>query len=61
MPKSKNAIEITQPREWLDAFRAAAEKEGISLSEWLGNAGLAALPAKVRDKLPVRTKGRPRK
>lgn len=60
MSRSKHAIDITQPPEWWVAFQAAAKADGISLSEWLGKAGLASLPKKVRDSLPERTKGRPR-
>lgn len=43
---------IVQPHRWWKAFREAAEQEDISLSEWIGNACLAALPETVRDKLP---------
>lgn len=53
---------ITEPEEWIAAAKAAAEKEGKSLSEWIGEAMLAKLPAKVRAKLPERpSEGRPAK
>jgi len=45
---------ITQPAEWWAAFDAAAKREKLTLSEWLGNAGLAQLPDKIREKLPPR-------
>jgi hypothetical protein len=42
----------TQPPEWQQAAREAAKAKGMTLSEWVGKAILAALPAKVRRKLP---------
>lgn len=45
---------ITEPQEWIEAARKQATKEGKTLSEWIGEAMLAKLPAKVRDKLPDR-------
>lgn len=52
---------ITEPEEWIKAAKAAAKKEGKSLSEWIGEAMLAKLPAKVRSKLPERpSEGRPK-
>lgn len=45
---------ITEPQEWIAAAKAQAEKEGKTLSEWIGEAMLAKLPAKVRSKLPER-------
>jgi hypothetical protein len=53
---------IAEPSEWWKAAEAAAKKENKSLSEWIGEAILEKLPAKVRSKLPERvTAGRPRK
>jgi hypothetical protein len=53
---------ITEPEEWIEAAKAQAEKENKTLSEWVGEAMLAKLPAKVRAKLPVeRPAGRPKK
>ena len=60
MPTSENRKNITQPADWWDAFKAAADKEGLKLSEWIGNACCAALPKKVADKLSERLKGRPK-
>ena len=45
---------ITQPDDWWDAFKAEAEKKGISLAEWLGEAGKAQLPKKVATTLSKR-------
>lgn len=53
-------INITQPSDWVEAFKAQAEKDGLTLSEWMGEACLARLPDKVRKKLSERTLvGRP--
>jgi hypothetical protein len=58
--KPQDFFTTTQPREWQDAFRAEADRQGKSVSEWAGEAMLAALPAKVRSQLPPRPpKGRP--
>jgi hypothetical protein len=32
---------ICQPTDWWTAFAAAAQSEGLTMSEWLGNAGRA--------------------
>jgi hypothetical protein len=32
---------ICQPTDWWEAFAANAQSEGLSMSEWLGNAGRA--------------------
>lgn len=45
---------LTEPEEWWSAFEAQAKKEGKTLSEWLGDAGMEKLPAKVRAMLPER-------
>lgn len=51
---------ITQPADWWAAFEAAAEAEGVSLAEWLGECGKANLPKEVAAKLSERgTRGRP--
>ena len=53
---------ITQPGDWWEAFKAAADREGVSLAEWLGEAGKAKLPPKVAKKLTERPPAnRPRK
>jgi hypothetical protein len=55
-------INIIQPDDWLAAFRRAAKRDGVSLSEWLGKLGVAALPAKEAAKLTEwRAAGRPKK
>lgn len=45
---------ITQPKDWWAAFQEHATKTGMSLSEWLGQAGKARLPASVAKKLSKR-------
>lgn len=45
---------ISQPPEWWEAFQAEADKRGQSLSEWLGECGVANLPKRVASKLPER-------
>lgn len=45
---------ITEPPEWWEAFKAQAKEEGMSVSEWLGECGLANLPREVRERLPER-------
>jgi len=45
---------VTQPADWWDAFKAAADKQGLSLSEWIGDCCKQQLPAKVAAKLSDR-------
>lgn len=45
------SILITLPDDHRDAYKAAAEAEGINLSEWIRNACAESLPKKVRSKL----------
>ena len=45
---------ITQPTDWWAAFQAAAEKAGKNLSEWMGEAAKAQLPAKAAKQLSDR-------
>jgi hypothetical protein len=45
---------ISQPDDHWAAFEAQAKKEGKSLSEWIGEQCLRALPAKVRKGLSER-------
>lgn len=53
---------ITQPADWWEAFTEAADREGVSLAEWLGEAAKAKLPPKVAKKLTERPPAnRPRK
>jgi len=45
---------ISQPVEWWAAFEAQATREGLSLSEWVGECCAAYLADSVREKLPER-------
>lgn len=45
---------LTQPPEYWAAFQAAADKAGQTLSEWVGDRCLDALPQSQRKKLPDR-------
>lgn len=45
---------ITQPPDWWEAFESEAEKAGVSLSEWIGEACLSRLPNSVKKKLSER-------
>lgn len=62
MTDPKKRIRVFAPLDWQEAFEAAAKKEGISVSEWLRDAGYDKLSGKVQSKLStVRTVGRPKK
>ena len=53
---------LIQPVDWWAAFQAEAKREGVSLSEWLGDCGRANLPKDVKAGLSERaTAGRPKK
>jgi hypothetical protein len=52
MPNKR--IDITQPEDWIAAFREAAEAENIPLSEWIGKICKAALPQKQQKTLSIR-------
>ena len=45
---------ITQPRDWWAAFAAAARRENVSLSDWVGQCCRANLPADERRALSER-------
>lgn len=45
---------MTQPSDWLEAFKAQAKKENVSFSEWIGDCGLAFLPDDVKRNLSER-------
>lgn len=45
---------ISEPQAWLVAFRRAARREGLTLSQWIGEACLQRLPDRVRRSLPPR-------
>lgn len=49
-------LETTQPEDWIKAFRKESAAKNLTVSEWLGLAGLAKLPASVRGKLSKRRK-----
>jgi hypothetical protein len=49
-------INIIQPADWVAAFRRAAQRENLSLSEWLGRVAKEALPAKEAATLGERPK-----
>lgn len=62
MPKKQKLFTTSQPEEWQAAFRKEANRQKKPLSEWVGDALLEKLPAKVRAKLPERPPAnRPRK
>lgn len=53
---------ITQPPDWWAAFEREAERKGMSLSAWIGDACRAKLPNRVWTKLSVRREAhRPKK
>jgi hypothetical protein len=45
---------ITQPADWWAAFKAEADNCGMTLSEWIGEAGKKQLPKEVRKQLSER-------
>lgn len=51
MPERRN---ISQPESWWSAFKAAADRADLSLSEWMGEQCRAALPKKEQAKLSDR-------
>ena len=52
MPTERKTV--TQPDDWWAAFEAAAQAEGMQISEWLGEAGKKRLPKEVRKQLSER-------
>lgn len=53
---------ITQPTDWWAAWKAEADKQGVSLSAWIGEQCNAALKVKTQNQLTERaTRGRPAK
>lgn len=53
---------ISQPTDWWEAFQRQAETDEQTLSEWLGDCGLANLPVSVQRSLSQRPPAnRPRK
>lgn len=51
---SKNRRHVIAPTDHWEAFKAAADKDGMSVSEWLCLAGVAKLPKKVSSQLSER-------
>jgi hypothetical protein len=45
---------ITQPTDWWEAWKAAADAEGVSLSAWIGEQCNAALTKRAVKKLSER-------
>lgn len=48
---------LSQPSDWMAAFRAAAERKGLTLNQWIGECCKARLPkstvAKLSDRPPA--------
>lgn len=44
MSRNTKVMATSQPPDWLEAFQRQASLEGISLSEWVGQACLRSLP-----------------
>lgn len=60
MAKKQKLFTTSQPIEWQEAFAREAKRQKKPLAEWVGEVLVAALPAKVREKLPPRPAfGRP--
>lgn len=51
---TNEAREITQPTEWWEAFQKQADREGLGLSEWIGEACKARLTKEAAGKLSER-------
>ncbi len=47
-------LQITQPADWVEAFKVQAEKDGLSLSAWIGEKCKAGLPKQAQSKLTER-------
>jgi len=45
---------ITQPPDWLEAWQHAADKQGLTLSAWIGEQCNQALPAEIVNTLSER-------
>jgi len=59
MTEVKNYL-ISQPVDWMEAFRAKAESEGMSLSAWIGESCKAQLSTRQQQQLPERPKSGPK-
>jgi len=49
LPSSKKTI--LQPPDWWDAFQAEADAAGLSLSAWIGEACIGAIPSRRKTKV----------
>lgn len=59
-PQTAERRNITQPADWWTAFEAEAKRNDETLSEFLGRAGLQALPDAARKRLsPRKARGNP--
>jgi len=45
---------ITAPPDWFDAWKSAADAEGLTLSEWIGQRVNSTLPKSTTKKLSQR-------
>lgn len=52
-------IDLTMPDDWVEAYKAAALAEFLSLSEWMGRQCNRGLPAEDRKRLSKRRKRGP--
>lgn len=53
-------VTLTQPIDWIAAFKSQAEAEGYTLSEWIGKQGFDALSPDVQANLGPRDKPGPK-
>lgn len=61
-PQRTVRLGISQPPDWIAAWEAEANRQGIDLSQWIGLACNAQLPLAVRKALSDRIgRGRPTK
>ena len=51
---------VTNPPDWWEVFEAVAKEQGLSLSEWMGEACRQAVPYTRRRKLSQRPTVGPR-
>lgn len=62
MPASSNRRHVIAPQDHWDEFKVAADKEKLSVSEWLCRAGVEKLPKKIQAQLSKRPGvGQPKK
>ena len=55
-------LQTSQPKDWIEAFKAQAERHGQTVSEWIGECCLANLDRDLRKNLVKRPPAhRPRK